>query len=208
MNRSEAAPAVLTGTAALAAVLWFGAFRLGGPSFWIKIALSAALLAGLALWLQSDIRSRFRLNQESILLGIGAAAALYFIFWLGKTVSTLIFPFAPGQIHGIYGIGHGFTAWQVALILFFITGPAEEIYWRGFLQRRLSERWGKPKGWLIATVLYTGVHLCTLNFMLIGAAAVAGVFWGLMYWRYDNLAANVVSHSLWTAVVFAVFPLT
>ena len=208
MSRSEDSTAALFGTVALAAVLWFAAFRLGGPSFWVKIALSAALLAGLALYLQPHSRERFRLDAKSILLGIGAAAALYFLFWLGKAVSTLIFPFASGQIGGIYGLGHGFQAWQVALILFFVTGPAEEIYWRGFLQRRLSERWGKPRGWLVATALYTGVHLCTLNFMLIGAAAVAGIFWGLMYWRFDNLAANIVSHSLWTAVVFAVFPLS
>ena len=42
--------------------------------------------------------------------------------------------------------------------------------------------------------------------MLILAALVAGAFWGLEYlWRRD-LAAVVVSHSLWSAVIFAVAP--
>jgi len=43
--------------------------------------------------------------------------------------------------------------------------------------------------------------------MLIGAAAVAGAFWGAMYWRFKNLAMVIISHSIWSAVIFAVLPL-
>ncbi len=207
MSQKEAPAGPLVWTVALAAVLWFLAFRMGGPSFWVKISLSAAALAFLAFLFQPDFRKSFRFDGRALILGLVSAAGLYLLFWAGRAVSTLLFAFAPHQIGGIYGLGQGFEAWQVALILFFVTGPAEEIYWRGFLQRRLSERLGKTKGFLAATALYTGVHLCTLNFMLIGAAAVAGAFWGLMYQRFDNLAANIISHSIWTAVVFAVFPL-
>lgn len=204
-GRDSAKP--LVWTVALAAVLWFWAFELGGPSFWLKISLSAAALAGLAFWLRPGLWKSLCFDSRALLLGLASAVALYLLFWLGKTISTLLFSFAPHQIGGIYGLGTGFQAWQVALILFFVTGPAEEIFWRGFLQRRLMDRWGGTKGLLAATALYTGVHLCTLNLMLIGAAAVAGAFWGLMYLRFDNLAANIISHSVWTAVVFAVLPL-
>jgi len=45
-----------------------------------------------------------------------------------------------------------------------------------------------------------------MNFMLTMAAYVAGAFWGAQYlWRRD-LAALIVSHSVWSAVIFAVFP--
>jgi hypothetical protein len=43
--------------------------------------------------------------------------------------------------------------------------------------------------------------------MLVGAAAVAGAFWGAMYARLDSLAPVILSHSIWSAVIFAVFPL-
>jgi membrane protease YdiL (CAAX protease family) len=43
--------------------------------------------------------------------------------------------------------------------------------------------------------------------MLVGAAAVAGGFWGAMYARSGNLAPVIVSHSVWSAVIFAVFPM-
>ncbi len=47
----------------------------------------------------------------------------------------------------------------------------------------------------------------SLNFMLIGAAAVAGAFWGLLYMRLGRLDSVIVSHSLWSAVIFAVAPM-
>jgi len=71
--------------------------------------------------------------------------------------------------------------WVIALLLFFITGPAEEIYWRGYLQKNLMVRFGRWQGWLLATVIYAAVHIWSFNFMLIGAAFVAGAFWGAMY---------------------------
>jgi hypothetical protein len=44
--------------------------------------------------------------------------------------------------------------------------------------------------------------------MLIGAAAVAGAFWGAMFWRYKNLMPVIISHSVWSTVIFAVFPMS
>jgi len=59
---------------------------------------------------------------------------------------------------------------------------------------------------LIATAIYAGVHIWSLNFMLIGAAAVAGAFWGLLYLRWKSLAPVIISHAIWSAFVFAVVP--
>jgi membrane protease YdiL (CAAX protease family) len=43
--------------------------------------------------------------------------------------------------------------------------------------------------------------------MLILAALVAGAFWGALYlWKRD-LLMQIVSHSSWSAVIFAVAPI-
>jgi membrane protease YdiL (CAAX protease family) len=42
--------------------------------------------------------------------------------------------------------------------------------------------------------------------MLILAALVAGAYWGFLYLSKRDLAALVISHSLWSAVIFAVVP--
>jgi membrane protease YdiL (CAAX protease family) len=197
----------VAGTVAVAAALWFVTFYLTWGTFWIKISFSAASLAVISLWLQPEPLKELKFDFKSVLIGILTAAALYFIFWLGKKVSTALFPFAPHQIGSIYAKKEGTPMGTIAALLFFVTGPCEELYWRGFLQRNLIERYGGRRGWLLATAVYAGVHIWSFNFMLIGAAAVAGAFWGAIYWRLGKLAPVIISHSIWSTVVFAVLPI-
>jgi len=195
-------------TVVLACVLWFVTFYVSWASFWIKISVSAATLAVISLCVQPHRKDQFRFNKTAILLGLASAALLYAIFWFGKTISGALMPFADAQIGGIYQKGTGTPTGIIAALLFFITGPCEEIYWRGFLQKNLVSRFGPWQGWLLATVIYAGVHIWSFNLMLIGAAGVAGAFWGAMYWRLNNLAPVIISHSTWSMVIFAVFPIT
>jgi membrane protease YdiL (CAAX protease family) len=207
LNRQEFRPLPLIGTVLLAALFWFVTFYLTWASFWIKISFSAATLAILSLLLQPNRKERIRIDARAVALGLASAAILYFIFWTGKAVSELILPFSGGQIGGIYDKGAGTPMWVIALLLFFVTGPSEELYWRGYLQKNLMMRYGQWQGWLLATAIYAAVHIWSFNFMLIGAAAVAWLFWGGIY-RYSGILAPViVSHSIWSGVIFAVFPM-
>ena len=208
MNHSDFRPLPLIGTVILATAFWFVTFYLTWSIFWIKISISAATLAILSLVLQPDGRERIKIDARAVALGLVSAAVLYGIFWTGKLVSEAILPFSGGQISGIYEKGTGTSMWAIALLLFFVTGPSEELYWRGYLQKNLMMRFGQWQGWLLATTIYAAVHIWSLNFMLIGAAAVAGAFWGAMYWRFKNLTPVIISHSVWSAVIFAVFPMT
>ena len=208
MNHDKFRPLPLIGTVLLAALFWFVTFYLTWASFWIKISFSAATLAILSLLLQPNRKERIRIDARAVALGLASAAILYFIFWTGKAVSEVILPFSGGQIGGIYDKGAGTPMWVIALLLFFVTGPSEELYWRGYLQKNLMMRYGQWQGWLLATAIYAAVHIWSFNFMLIGAAAVAGAFWGAMYWRLKNLTPVIISHSVWSAVIFAVFPMT
>lgn len=207
MNRNGVRPAWIWITVALAVGLWGFAFYLSWLNFWIKIPIAAAALAALSLTLQRLPEKDLAFDTSAVIRGIASAVALYFIFWLGKTISLWLFPFAPQQIGAIYGKGQGFPMPVVFLLLLFVTGPCEEIYWRGFLQRRLVDRYGKWPGWGMATAVYAGVHLWSFNFILIGAAAVAGAFWGYLYLRWGRLSPVIVSHALWSAFVFAVVPI-
>lgn len=89
-----------------------------------------------------------------------------------------------------------------------LIGPAEEIFWRSYVQHTLSARYTPNKGFIMATLLYTLVHVASCNFMLIMAALLAGAVWGLCYRFFPNhLGAIVLSHALWDVAVFVVFPI-
>jgi membrane protease YdiL (CAAX protease family) len=206
MTRAATPAPAVWATAVLAAGLWFVAFYLTWSIFWIKIAASAALLAGISMILQPPA-ARLRIEPRDLAYGLLLAVLLWGVFWAGKRVSTLILPFAGQQIGAIYGKGEGFSQPVIFFLLLFVTGPCEEIYWRGFLQKQLMASHGGVRGWLLTTAVYAGVHIWSFNFMLIGAAAVAGAFWGFFYWRLGRLAPVIVSHALWSACIFAVVPI-
>ncbi len=191
----------------VAAVCWFFAFFVPYGNFWIKISASALCLTILAVIFGGWPLTFKDLDGRAFLWGILSALCLYGIFLAGNTVSNIIFPFAGDQVAAIYAKGENTPGWAIGLLLLFVTSPAEEIFWRGFLQRRLMLRLGSFWGWIIASVLYAAVHISSLNFMLVGAAGVAGLFWGLLYWRLKTLWPVVISHAVWTCLAFAVAPI-
>ena len=194
---------MILGAVVLASFCWAITFGWSGGNFWVKIGVSVVVVSLYSLfWQRPNLSVHFR----SFLLGLLSALILYSIFLLGNKLATIILPGAKTQVGGIYSLGAGANKVFIFLLLFFITGPGEEIFWRGFLQDRLMERWGKFTGYLMTTAFYAGVHIFSWNPMLILAALVAGAFWGLLYlWKRD-LLVQITSHSFWSAVIFAVAP--
>ena len=195
---------MIWGAFILAVVCWAITFGWPVGNFWVKIGLSVVAVSLYSLYWQ---RPKISFQPRSFLLGLFSAVLLYFIFFVGNKLAPTILPGAKTQVGGIYSLGAGANKILIFLLLFFITGPGEEIFWRGFLQDRLMKRWGNFSGFLVATALYGGVHIFSGNLILILAAFVAGAFWGVLYlWKRD-LLAQITSHSLWSAVIFAVAPI-
>ena len=200
----------------VAAGLWFYMFSpwtAGLTNFWYTMTASALILIFMACWMgnfKTPIREGLHGGKplRFLLLGIALAAALWGVFWVGDKLSSLMFGFARGQVDSIYGMKTGIQPWIIALLLLFIIGPAEELFWRGFVQQQLSLHWGENWGFVVATAIYTLIHLWSFNFMLIMAAMVCGIVWGGLYRLQPQwLPALVVSHAVWDACVFVVFPI-
>ena len=195
-------------TLLLAFFFWFVTFSLQWFNFWLSMCIAVSILTALALQLGGTPFSRRDWNARAFFSGIAAAAALYAIFWLGNSLSQILFHFAKPQIASIYGIRTQGEAVVMALILLFITSPGEEIFWRGFVQRRLVQHFGAQRGWLFASAVYAAVHIASGNFMLTMAALIAGLFWGWLYQREQNLVPCIVSHALWTVTIFIWLPIS
>ena len=191
----------------LAAVFWYATFSLKLLNFWLSMCLAVSTLTALAVHFDGFPVRRADWRLRSVISGIFAAAALYSIFWLGNSFSQILFSFAKLQVSSIYGIQTQGETLLIGFILFFITSPGEEIFWRGFVQRRLVRRFGRKRGWLLASTVYAAVHIASGNFMLTMAALTAGLFWGWLYLKERNLVPCIVSHSVWTVTIFILLPI-
>ncbi len=195
----------------LAAVLWtimFSPWTAPHVNFWVMMTCSGAALTIFTTWARPGWWKEVRLKFSDVALGVALAAALWGVFWLGEFFSTLLFDFARGQVDSIYGMKEGENPLVLTLLMLLIIGPAEEIFWRGFIQNRFSARWNPNTGFIVTTLVYSLVHLSKFNFMLIMAAMVAGLVWGLAYRFFpERLGAIIVSHALWDCAVFIWFPI-
>ncbi len=192
----------------LAAIFWFLMFfpYLGlNINFWMMMTAASLTLTLLAIYFGGKPDLTF--SWRELLSGLGIAVVLWFVFWTGDKLSQLLFDFARPQVDLIYDIKGGTSPTLISLLLLCIIGPGEEIFWRGYVQRRLSARWSPNTGFLLATAAYTLIHIPSLNFMLVMAALVCGVIWGGLFRLFPrHFTAIVVSHALWDAAAFVWFP--
>lgn len=198
----------------IAAVLWFVMFSPWTSqlvNFWWTMAAAGLTLTIYSLcvgegWKERLIPATASECIKQLALGIAIAFVLWWVFWIGDKLSQLLFDFARPQVDTIYGMKGGMPSWLIAVLLLFVIGPAEEIFWRGFLQERLSPR-GRWTAFLIVLACYSFVHIWSFNFMLLCAAAVCGFCWGILYRFFPQwLPALVISHALWDAAAFVIFP--
>ncbi len=194
-------------TIILANIFWAGIFGGKYINFWLGMTLAAIILACISIYLGGAPFFLYEISWRSVFLGIISAGVLYSIFYLGNIVAKHMFGFVQKQVQDIYAIQHEGTPLSIFCVLFFITSPAEEIFWRGFLQKWLMLRCGEWQGWIFASGIYGIIHVWSGNIMLTLAALTAGLFWGALYWKSKNLILCMVSHAFWTVVIFVFFPI-
>ncbi|MBN1633068.1 MAG: CPBP family intramembrane metalloprotease [Ignavibacteria bacterium] len=177
-------------------------------NFWISMAVSTTILSVISF---AHYRDHFKKEYNyirEIIIGIASAVILYGVFYLGKIIldSSALIPNLEQNISGVYASKGIIPEWVIAILLFFPAGFGEEIFWRGYIQRKFSEKYGKMLALIITVFFYTTVHISTLNPVLMLAAFIAGIYWGLIFiWR-GNIIAPLVSHMVWDPVIFIILP--
>jgi membrane protease YdiL (CAAX protease family) len=194
----------------ISAILWFIMFSpwtAPHVNFWISMGISASILIALSVFIGKDIKKQCSFNSKDILIGITSAIVLWAIFYIGDFVSSQLFDFAKPQVSNIYEMKTGENTIFLSLLLLFLVGPAEEIFWRGFVQKTWGEKHGEWIAFFGTTIIYALVHIWSFNFMLVMAALVCGAFWGLLYKYNKNLITLIISHAVWDVAVFIIFPI-
>lgn len=94
----------------------------------------------------------------------------------------------------------------------FLVGLGEEIFWRGFIQKKISKKLSKHPSIWITAVIYGLVHSYIFivvpirdGFIFLGLIALAGAFWGYLYERFNNVWGPALSHGIVAFIVWKYF---
>ena len=172
-------------------------FRGERRRFWERMTLTGFVLGNLALANEKELRS-MRPRMWDVVLGLSSAAVLYGVFQVGDRMARAVMPRGSKEIRDIYALRRIDTPESIAARLGAVIGPAEELFWRGFVQRRA--------GGVAAAAAYGGAHLVTANTTLIGAASVAGIYWGMLRALGMSMPALITSHIAWDIWIFLLAP--
>ncbi len=186
--------------------------KIGSYDFWTSMSIILVVLNGLAIFdrrFRQSIDEDFRSNLSGKMMqGLLSTVFLFIVFVIGNWASRHFLPFAAGNIDAIYSLKGSAPLSRIGLLLVLVIGPGEELFWRGYLQREMANRFGPAAAFIFTAFLYAGIHLASRNFMLTAAALVCGFFWGWLYLRYRSIVLNMVSHTVWDLAVFLLFPFT
>jgi hypothetical protein len=172
-------------------------FRGDRRRFWERMTVTGFVLGNMALANDGELRG-MKPRARDLALGVGSAAVLYGIFQVGDRLARYAMPRGERDIRDIYALRRLEPPETIAARLAGVIGPAEELFWRGLVQRRV--------GGIGAAAAYGCAHLVTGNTTLIGAATVAGIYWGLLRRLGMSMPALITSHIAWDIWIFLLAP--
>jgi uncharacterized protein len=139
-------------------------------------------------------------------LGTVSGLILYLVFWMGiQAFDVLNLPFEK-SVNKLYRWFAPALFWQyLALIL--VAAPGEELFWRGFVQKRLLHYFGPLTSIFIGALLYASVHIYSGTLILMLAAFLSGLMWGALYLWKRSMPLVIVSHIVFDIMIFIILPL-
>jgi membrane protease YdiL (CAAX protease family) len=131
-----------------------------------------------------------------ILLGLAAAG----VFVLGALVVREIGPLAH-QVQGVLAFTRQGKL-PIVLAVTAVSGVGEEVFFRGALFSAAQ----KFHPVAVSAALYTLSTIATLNIMLVFAAALLSIVWGLQRRASGGVLAPILTHVTWSLTMALVLP--
>ncbi len=204
-------------------LLYVAAFvggRIGCLTLWTLLAAMAVLVAVLAFVYEGrEIKRGIRFNPGGAAIGAGTGCALYVLIALGlralsaqatsgaQIESGVELPWLFVSLLKLRGCLDPVPAFFAGLGGAFLLAPAEEMFWRGFVQLRISLWLGKWAGALLVSLLYAGLYALAIGpLAAIGAMLTGAVCAGLTA-RSGSLVPAIFCHAVVWALAIWIMPL-
>ncbi len=95
------------------------------------------------------------------------------------------------------------------IFCFFLIGLGEEIFWRGFIQNKISERLSVNLSIWITAILFALIHFyiftilpVKLGTFFLFLIAISGVVWGYLFKYFNSIWPSVISHGITAFIIW------
>ncbi len=184
------------------------------PAWGLLMVAVPALLAAAWLYERETLRGMLRWSWPSIAVAVLVAAGVYgallggLQFAAGAAIADAVA--TGGDVPAlfrelvrirseVFTLGPALSGLCGALLL----APAEEAFWRGFLQHRLGLWLGRWPGVLVGVALYAGFYWVMVGPLAAIAAMATGLACAVLALRSASLVPGAVCHSLvWLAAIW------
>jgi membrane protease YdiL (CAAX protease family) len=181
------------------------------PSALISLPINEAIILGITLLFAKQKGASLKqlgLKKPSLKIILVASFAAVFLLLLAGGISVIeeaiLGPDPEAQLI-VEAILPSDSLQLIALIgiSLFLVGPAEELAFRGFVQRGFESSFGKTAGLLIASILFGLLHgLNSLRSII--PVTVVSLFLGYVWQKTDgNTTASAWIHGLYDALAIA-----
>lgn len=152
-----------------------------------------------------DLKKEFSF-VKGILPGIFSGIVLYIIFYIGAFIIKVM----PGGLeHSVEAAFNKYSTHSLIIWLLLIVAiiPGEEIFWRGFVLKRLNHYFNPWFSNVFTALLCMVMMFPSGNFAAIIGIFVASLVWNIMYSYRPSLLMLYLSHLTFAFLLLAALPI-
>lgn len=175
--------------------------------FWYLYTASMLFCVSFAIGRGKLSSNHTKNSLLNIFFGIGSGIVLFALFYLSMQMMDWLHLSSltkdVTKLYKIYSPELGFHF----IVLFLIIIPSEEIFWRGYVQTKISENFRSLIAIPLSVLMYALPLLYAQNTALLLAGVFAGLVWSLLFHWKKSLPLVITSHLVFDLLLIVVLPL-
>lgn len=172
--------------------------------FWYLYGAGMLFLLSFVIF-NDDLKKEYSFSK-GILPGVFSGIVLYIVFYIGAFILKIM----PGGLENSVAAAfnkYATDSWVIWLLLVVAIIPGEEIFWRGFVLKRLNNYFNPWFSNIFAALLCMVMMFPSGNFAAIIGIFVASLVWNVMYTYRSSLLMVYVSHLTFAFLLLAALPI-
>lgn len=145
-------------------------------------------------------------KRDIVVMVLGTIGLIFFNLLISAIVAYTDIPAAPSELTNLSNPLYYILLAGISIV---VIAPAEELLFRGVIQKRLTEAFSEPGAILVASTIFSLPHYQAL---VVGEGRITtlitifalGCILGVSYSRTENLTVPILMHGVFNAFVFSI----